>query len=292
VGRVARAVAMAVHSLVSIAGLLTRLRHRLRLRARAVHGFSKLRQGSRTSDAATSISDTPAYTQLCAKAASDPAVFATFKRQPAYTAILEHVSCELGAKYLHAALAQTPEIEGRLPLFRRNDELGRPNVCDYGAHGVFSPTTLRYVKVLSDLQRLFGPLDRLRVLEIGVGYGGQCFIVHAGGGFRSYTLVDLPPVLALATRYLKTLAVPRVEIEVHGAFDLVISNYAFSECRRDVQERYLTELLEPAPHGYMTCNFLSGMGREEIAARLPRSRWIDENPVSKKRNAILVWGDG
>jgi hypothetical protein len=263
--------------------MLARIRHGLHLRARVNRAVSRLR-------GATSVSDTPAYTQLCARAATDRDVFATFKRQPAYTAILEHVSCSLGAEYLRVALEQTPEIADRLGSFRRNDEIGTPNVCDYGHQGVYSPTTLRYVKVLSDLQTLFGPLDRLRILEIGVGYGGQCFIVHAGGGFRSYALVDLPPVLALAKRYLDTLGVPNVELGAQGAFDLVVSNYAFSECRRKVQTLYLDELLKPTPRGYMTCNFMEGMGREEIAAQLPGSRWIEENPRSAKRNATLVWG--
>jgi hypothetical protein len=241
---------------------------------------------------ATSASDTPAYTRLCARAAADSAVFATFKRQPPYTAILEHVNCELGAEYLRVALAQTPELEDHLGRFRRNDEYGSPNVCDYGHHGVFSPTTLRYAKVLSDLQTLFGPLGRLRIVEVGVGYGGQCFVVHAAGGFRSYTLVDLPPVLALARRYLDTLTVPDVELEPHGTFDLVVSNYAFTECKRNVQERYLTELLEPTSRGYMTGTFMEGIGRDEIAARIPGSSWIEEHPRSGKDNAILVWGNG
>ena len=144
-------------------------------------------------------------------------MFATFKSQPAYTAILEHVNCELGAEYLRVALDQTPEMEDHLARFRRNDQHGSPNVCDYGRHGVFSPTTLRYAKVLSDLQSLFGPLGRLRIVEVGVGYGGQCFVVHVGSGFRSYTLVDLPPVLELARRYLDTLAVPGVELTTPGS---------------------------------------------------------------------------
>ena len=70
-----------------------------------------------------------------------------------------------------------------------------------------------------------------------------------------------------------------------------MSNYAFSECKRTVQERYLTELLEPTPRGYMTCNFMEGMGPDEIAARITGSRWHEEHPRSGPNNAILIWGD-
>ena len=259
-------------------------RYRLKLRARAQQVAGRLRRQ-------TSVSDTPAYTKLCAAAASEPDVFATFKRHPAYRKVLEHVSCEHGAEYLEIALDQTPAIADRLDSFRLNDKLGSPHECSYGSYGDFSPTTLRYVKVLSDLQAMFGPLAGMRIVEVGVGYGGQCFVTYTGGGYSSYTLVDLPPVLRLATRYLEALGVPDVELEPHGKFDLVVSNYAFSECTRRVQERYLTRLLMPTPRGYLTCNFRDGLGRDELADRVPGSRWMAERPLTAKKNAILVWGD-
>jgi len=262
--------------------MLRVLDHLLQLRTR--RRFRRLR-------GRTSVSDTRAYNSLCAAAAADPDVFATFKRQPAYTAILEHVSCDLGAAYLKAAIAQTPSLEATLDRFRDNDRLGKPHVCDFGTYGVFSPTTLRSVKVLSDLRTLFGPLDDFRIVEIGVGYGGQCFITHAGGGFRSYALIDLPSVLLLGSRYLEELGVPNVVVDSEGPFDLVLSNYAFSECTRQVQEGYLRELIQPTPRGYMTCNFMDGLNRDELAARLPGARWIEERPLSAKGNEILVWGD-
>ena len=64
--------------------------------------------------------------------------------------------------------------------FRENDRLGSPLTCDYDACGRFSPTTLRYAKVYSDLMRLFRDLDGQRIIEIGGGYGGQCFVIHVG----------------------------------------------------------------------------------------------------------------
>jgi hypothetical protein len=77
--------------------------------------------------------------------------------------VLEHVDCEQGREYLELALARRPSLPGELDVFRRNDEIGSPTVCDYGVHGAFSPTTLRYVKALADLVGFFGQLDEARL---------------------------------------------------------------------------------------------------------------------------------
>ena len=68
-----------------------------------------------------------------------------------------------------------------------------------------SPTTLRYLKVANDLETLFSSLDGLRICEIGVGYGGQCRVLDAMFAVKSYTLVDLRPVLELASVSLVSL---------------------------------------------------------------------------------------
>ena len=77
---------------------------------------------------------------------------------------------------MRIALDQTPSFVSLLDRFRENDRYGKPETCSYGEHGLFSPTTLRYIKVASDISQLFGSLDGLRIIEIGSGYGGQCFV--------------------------------------------------------------------------------------------------------------------
>ena len=51
--------------------------------------------------------------------------------------------------------------------------------------------------MLSDLRALLGSLDDLDIIEIGGGYGGQCFVTSVVHSPKSYTLVDLEPCLAL-----------------------------------------------------------------------------------------------
>ena len=226
---------------------------------------------------------------------------AVFKRDPDYTRVLEHVSCEQGREYLQVALARRPGLEDRLDTFRRNDEIGSPAVCDYGPHGTFSPTTLRYVKVFADLVGLFGSLDGMRIIEIGGGYGGQCFVVSSASSPASYTLVDLEPCLELQRVYLDELGVTaRVarakDLPRDGEYDLVVSNYAFSECVGRVQREYLERVLSRSRRGYLTMNFTNparfrSLTPEELSAALPAARWLPEEPRTHPANRLLVWGD-
>jgi hypothetical protein len=249
----------------------------------------------------TSVTDDGAYTRLCDRAARDPAVFASFKRHPDYSPVLEHVTCNQGAEYLGLALEQRACFAPLLDRFRDNDRLGAPQACDYGEHGVFSPTTLRYVKVLSDLVTLFGSLDGLRMIEIGCGYGGQCFTTHVAFQHRSYVLVDLDPCLQLQQTYLSELGVPNVSfvpaerLPEDGTYDLVVSNYAFSECTREVQDVYLKQVLRMATRGYLTCNWISpphfrSHAPNELVAAMPGSKFLPGAPRTASDNRIWVRG--
>ena len=250
----------------------------------------------------TSASDQKLYTELCARAAQDPATFASFKAHPDYTEVLEHVTCSQGQEYLRIALQQTPALEAHLSRFRKNDTVGSPGTCDYGGHGTFSPTTLRYIKVLSDLITMFGPLDGLNIIEIGGGYGGQCFITASMFRLASYTIVDLAPCLRLQGTYLTQLDVQNVhfvqgdQLPAAESYDLAISNYAFSECTRKIQETYLTHVLARAARGYLTCNWFSprhfrSFGPSDLLEAIPMSRLLPEEPLTAPENRIWIWGD-
>lgn len=274
-----------------------RLRNRLALRARARRAARAL---SDRRPRRTSATDSAAYLAACERAARDPNALAAFKQDPDYTWVLEHVGCEHGREYLDLALARRPQLADMLDAFRRNDEIGSPAVCEYGTHGTFSPTTLRYVKVLADLLSFFGPLDGMRVIEIGGGYGGQCFVVSTGSRPASYTLVDLEPCLHLQRTYLERLGVTAQfalgdDLPADGEYDLVVSNYAFSECVGRVQREYLERVLTRSARGYLTMNWTSpprfrALGREELSTALPGARWLPEEPRTHPKNELLVWG--
>jgi len=271
-----------------------RLRYRLRLGQRYRTLVLLVRRPS-------SVSDNRSYPALCKRAASNDQVFATFKSQAAYGAILEHVPCSVGSQFLELALRRNPEFGLLLDRFRQNDRIGKPTVCDYGEYGQFSATTLRYVKVLSDLLGLFGALDGMRIAEIGAGYGGQCLVSAQVAQWESYTIIDLAPCLGLAERYLTTHGVPAVRFQPSGnpdavgPCDLLISNYAFSELRRSVQDRYLDAIIRDASRGYVTCNWMTPKSFrsytvEELPGLVPNSRLVPEEPLQAKGDVVWIWG--
>lgn len=250
--------------------------------------------------AATSITgESEAYLGVCTRAASDAGVFNSFRRNPAYTAVLEHVSADAGHAY-HQLLSEHGRAARSLPAIAAGDTVGHPITMRLDNGVELSPTTLRYLKVADDLERMLGSLDGADVIEIGVGYGGQCRILDALFELRSYTLVDLRPVLGLAERYLaqfplRTAVSFKTLNELACApYDLVISNYALTELSRDLQDCYFRKVVDHSARGYITYNEIAppeycAYTRDEIAGRTGAAI-VPEQPLTHPSNCILVWG--
>jgi putative sugar O-methyltransferase len=189
-----------------------------------------------------------------------------------------------------------------MPRLRRNDDFGGPATYEYPGVGSISPSTLRYVKVLTDLKAYFASLDGLDVCEIGVGYGGQCRIINAWFKPASYCLVDIAPALALARRFLERFDLPPVlayramdELTARD-YDLVISNYAFTELPRPLQDGYLEKVILRSARGYITYNEITpaefnSYKAEELLRIIPGAHSVDERPLTHPLNCIILWGD-
>src|SRR6185436_19614996 len=76
---------------------------------------------------------------------------------------------------------------------------------------------------------------------------------------------DLEPVVDLAAKYAREARSPvvdklhladfrRLGHEAPVTFDLVISNWALSECTIEVQDQYIEHVLRRSRHGYITYN--------------------------------------
>jgi hypothetical protein len=249
----------------------------------------------------TSSSDNGSYPVFCHEAANDPSLFMKFKQSSVYTRILEHVTWEQGKSYLEIALRQSPDFRPYLNAFRENDRIGNPRVYEYGEFGVFSPTTLRYMKVASDLKKHFGTLNNMRIVEIGGGYGGQCLVLSKIFALGSYTIVDLPGPLELTKKYLESHGVTNVhyipsdKVSKMAPYDLVLSNYAFTECRKNFQDEYLEKVLRVGARGYLTCNYLNSTtySKADLLEKLNKMfstvAEVPEEPLTSPDNYIIVW---
>ncbi len=249
----------------------------------------------------TSLSDNQAYPQICLDAANNFKHFNRVRRNSIYRTIVETVSEEIGKKYLDF-LVRDKNIMSHLEEFKKNDEWGGPITCDYNEVKNISPTTLRYVKVLSDLNKFFTGLDNLSICEIGIGYGGQCRIINAISSPATYYLVDIQPALQLSERYLSNYSTNAVlffktmnELELQD-YDMCISNYAFSELPRYLQDIYLKKVILKSKTGYITYsdNFtpsnFNSYRVEELLKIIPGSIKIAEEPATGP-NYIIMWGN-
>jgi hypothetical protein len=249
------------------------------------------------------------FAALIWRAVTDPRVFAVFRRDPHYISVVETVWETTGRAYLDRIGDDT--VRGICLRSAAADTVGGPLTYAYEDVQV-APTTLRYGKVLCDLIDLFPHFPVLEeIAEIGIGHGGQARIIaeyahSARLRLRAYTCLDMLPVLLLGREYLEHFRLDiqfrflsKVELPRDARWDLAISNYAFSEFDRTLQEEYLDRVLRRAEAGYLTMN--SGLWRgewnghacftaEELCGSLANAALLDEDPLTAPDNYILVFG--
>ncbi|MGB2686030.1 MAG: putative sugar O-methyltransferase [Olleya sp.] len=252
----------------------------------------------------TSISDNQIYPDFCAKASLDSKLFNNFKREYAYNRILEHATEQDGHLYIEKIARNNKSLiqEKNIELFKQNDIWGNPRRFNYENIGLISPSTLRYINVYEDLLRLFKDLNDFKICEIGVGYGGQCRIINSISKTEEYTLVDLKKVLMLTQTYLDKYALNTStryktmnELKTES-YDLIISNYAFSELPGHIQDVYLNKVILNSKRGYMIFNNINPISfnsytKEQLLEIIPNSQLINEEPYSSSKNCIIVWGN-
>jgi hypothetical protein len=250
--------------------------------------------------APTSLSDNVLYPEFCWRAAHDARVFERFRREDVYMSIVG-LDEAWARTYFDAIPPESPAARLIADVAAKDDLIGDPIRVTLPSGEMVAPQTLRYLKVGDDLRRLFGSLEGADVCEIGGGYGGQCRILDALWPLRSYTLVDLRPVLSLADRFLSHFPLhcelrlrTMNELAVQG-YDLVISNYAFSELAGHIQQAYMRKVIASTPRGYVLFNDLGsaergGMTAEELC-ELTNGRLRPERPLTHPRNHLVVWGD-
>jgi hypothetical protein len=252
-----------------------------------------------------SVSDNGSYIVAVKEAVSNYTAFSNFKRDPRYTAILEHASAQEGAEYLKIIQAESPNLISRIQEFKENDFEGGATTHDYELVGKISPSTLRYLKVASNLKKLFGENFEGNIAEVGIGYGGQLLISDKIFRFNEYHLFDLSPVLDLASKYLECHLLNNsyrtFTLNQHSGkanYDLAISNYAFSELPSKLQIKYIEKIFSKSKRGYLTMNSglpnsafrtdkLTILGLQKL---LPKFDIIAEKPLTHPGNFIIVWG--
>lgn len=244
----------------------------------------------------SSISDNSDYPSVCLHAATTDEGFKCFKQNPVYNNILEHVTYQEGVEYIQQ-FSYNSNITSIIDKFKINDKLGNPVKYNFGEFGEFSPTTLRYIKILNDLSQL--NLNDKHIVEIGAGYGGQYTVLRQLFKPQKYTFIDLSSVVKLIQKYVTQLNFNDILLDfIDGTqltecvnSDLVISNYAFSECNTEVQDVYIEKILCNTKHCYMLYNNFNGYTHQELINIIdrPNIHISKETPQTHPNNVLLTW---
>ena len=122
-------------------------------------------------------------------------------------------------------------------------------------------------------------------------------------------MFDLVPVLELVRKYLSSFGNNQVKLNKvifedlrelpNKNWDLVISNYAFSELPKSLQLDYVEKVLTRSKRGYLIMNSgksnISGFSKgkltlKELEDLLPGVEILEEVPNTGPDNYVLVWG--
>lgn len=247
-----------------------------------------------------SLSNTANYVEVCSRASQDDDVFNKFRSCKSYRKILEHVSPRNGEKYLRMLKQGGIPYKSLLSLSPRVN-VGGPAVYKFKNIGRISPTSIRYAKVHEDLRSLFGALEEFSVVEIGCGYGGLAVQLLEREKLAIFAIADLAPVENLAFKYVKEVSPEKITLIKNASslrdtqFDLVISNYAFSELTRELQDDYFEKFISKSKRGYMIYNHINpaefnSYSASEICKKIPGAEIKEEVPLTDKTNVLIVWG--
>lgn len=274
-----------------------------RIRNKVLRKRLAINQFTRSSD--KSDSEASFYVKSVVSATSNKNIFMRFRTIYNYREILEHLNYSQGKLYLEKANHFMKLNKDSYERFALNDVFGKPRKYKFPKIGLASPTTIRYLATGLEIRDLFALNKSLKIAEIGAGYGGQFLILNELLNISTYDIYDLPEVNVLIEKYLNAnnalekVSFKSVISDFDLDYDLVISNYAFSELPSELQQIYIEKVLRKSKAGYLIMN--SGRtnytGRStgklnltEIKAKIPNAQILPESPLTGPDNYLLIWG--
>lgn len=225
--------------------------------------------------------NTEDYIALCEKAAlpEDDIAFDTFRSAHPMTLIVENSPEKSGREYYDHINMYAPHYLKGLEKFQSSDLIGSPRCYEYDDY-IVSPTTLRYIKTLVDLETHFGSLNDFTIAEIGGGYGGLCKIIHDAWKPKKYLLFDIPEANALQKKFLSHFEIePQIgDLKKNlPKIDLLIAMYSWSELSDELQMVYLEKLIKKAKYSYIMLNYDMEASYNRLKDALPNAEITDHN---------------
>ena len=261
------------------------------------------------SDFKLSRSSNKKYPEYCKIASEDNEVFQNFRNNSSYTSVLEHVSPELSKEYYQALKNLNYSDDYIYSICKILDQPGNPRKIKVNnSISELTGSSLRYLYTGLDIKNKLNLNKVINIVEIGAGYGGQSVILDKILPIENYFYVDLPEVNQLIDRFVGNFNVNfnytfntlEDKFDFDSEFDLVISNYAFSELPRNLQNLALNKIINNSKNGYMIINshglekniFLKKYDLhtvDELKKLIPNLLILEEYPQSHKNNKLLTF---
>ena len=218
------------------------------------------------------------YLSIVDEALTNEETFSSFKSSSRYGSIVG-MSDERQAATWYKSLKN----RFNLSLFSQNDICGASLWLSDDEFKI-SANTLHYVWTLQEIDEFFHFREAINVLELGVGYGGLCFVLSNFYKINEYCLIDLPIVQKLAQKYLGKLGV-KSTLEPPEVVDLFISEFCLSEFTDYKIDEFYDLYVKKANNVYLQMNlhdegrkqrFLRKLDKDfvyEVSDEFPKNPW-------------------
>lgn len=247
------------------------------------------------------------YPEFCLKAALNQKEFKTFRRHPKYTSIVETISKDFAQKYLDIIHKKyNLKNDEILKIINPIQNLGMPKKFFLRDLEIeVSGLALRYLKVALEIKEKIRKKDKINIVEIGCGFGGQALILDKLLDINTYSFIDIWQANLLIRRFLHdaffdkpySLLTLNDLISDNLNYDFLISNYAFSELPFMIQKVYFEKVVKNSKEGYMIMNSgekgeygtIKNLSKKELTNKIENSYIDEEYPKTSQNNYLIRW---
>lgn len=151
-----------------------------------------------------------------------------------------------------------------------------------------TPTMVRYWYTAGLIKDLIGYPNS--IIEIGGGYGGMCEIVSSEFELNEYIIYDLPEVIELQKRYLKSRHIDLPEFktdisEFSYCANLCLSWCAWSELSLSMRKEYAFRVISQCKHFFICSNYNKAEDLEILSKYFTGIKEYDDELVT---NVIYI----
>jgi hypothetical protein len=229
------------------------------------------------------------YIELIKEALNNPEIFDSFRIHPYYTYIIGNGMSGNEINAYFDELKTNQIIMDKFEQIKLMDNIGGAPIEPIANTNC---RNLKYMYTAMMIKKYF-PSDIKDIIEIGVGYGGLCYIIGQYLDLNSYTLIDIPEVVSLAKLFLSKLPSLNIDFYKNPPYSLCISECAITELSDDIIYQYYEKYISQSNYLYIRLNYLDNYRLTrfmDIIKRDFKIEMIKDYPnANEAPNTILGW---